>query len=53
LRKAQWPEIDFDKAEWRVPAERMKMGEQHIVPVIYWILKMSDNLLLGRIAHSG
>ena len=33
LRKAQWPEIDFDKAEWRVPAERMKMREQHIVPL--------------------
>ncbi len=25
LRKAQWPEIDLDKAEWRIPAERMKM----------------------------
>lgn len=33
LRKAQWPEIDFDKAEWRIPAERMKMREQHIVPL--------------------
>ena len=31
LRKAQWPEIDFDKAEWRIPAERMKMRDQHIV----------------------
>ncbi len=33
LRKAQWPEIDFGKAEWRIPAERMKMREQHIVPL--------------------
>ncbi|MBI2988743.1 MAG: tyrosine-type recombinase/integrase [Deltaproteobacteria bacterium] len=33
LRQAQWPEIDFDKAEWRIPAERMKMREQHIVPL--------------------
>lgn len=33
LHKAQWPEIDFDKAEWRIPAERMKMREQHIVPL--------------------
>ena len=33
LRKAQWPEIDFEKAEWRIPAERMKMREQHIVPL--------------------
>lgn len=33
LRKAAWPEFDFDKAEWRIPAERMKMGEMHIVPL--------------------
>ena len=33
LRQAQWPEIDFDKAEWRIPAHRMKMREQHIVPL--------------------
>ncbi len=33
LRKAQWREIDLDKAEWRIPAERMKMREQHIVPL--------------------
>jgi integrase len=33
LRKAQWPEIDLDKGEWRIPAERMKMREQHIVPL--------------------
>jgi integrase len=33
LRGAQWPEIDWDKAEWRIPAERMKMRELHIVPL--------------------
>ncbi len=33
LRGAEWKEIDMDKAEWRIPAERMKMGEQHIVPL--------------------
>ena len=33
LRRAQWPEINLDKAEWRIPAERMKMREQHIVPL--------------------
>ena len=29
----QWSEIDLEKAEWRIPAERMKMREQHIVPL--------------------
>ena len=33
LRAAEWSEIDFDKAEWRIPAERMKMREGHIVPL--------------------
>jgi integrase len=33
LRKAEWSEIDFDKAEWLIPAERMKMKQPHIVPL--------------------
>jgi integrase len=33
LRGAQWNEIDWDKAEWHIPAERMKMKELHIVPL--------------------
>lgn len=33
LRKAEWVEFDLDRAEWRIPAERMKMRELHIVPL--------------------
>ena len=33
LRKAVWDEFNLDAAEWRIPAERMKMREQHIVPL--------------------
>lgn len=33
LRQAEWLEFDLDHAEWRVPAERMKMREIHIVPL--------------------
>ena len=35
LRHAEWPEFDLDSAEplWRIPAEKMKMREQHIVPL--------------------
>lgn len=33
LRGAEWSEIDLDGAQWRIPAERMKMGEPHIVPL--------------------
>lgn len=33
LRGAARTEIDFDKAEWRIPPERMKMKEEHLVPL--------------------
>lgn len=33
LRGARWEEIELDKAEWRIPAERMKMKSPHIVPL--------------------
>jgi len=33
LRGALWSEINWDKAEWRIPGERMKMKTPHIVPL--------------------
>lgn len=33
LRHAEWAEIDLDKAEWNIPAEKMKMREPHLVPL--------------------
>ncbi|ARS70107.1 tyrosine-type recombinase/integrase [Sinorhizobium meliloti] len=33
IRGATWDEIDLDKALWIVPAERMKMGREHRVPL--------------------
>lgn len=33
LRHAEWAEIDFDAAEWRIPRRKMKMGIDHIVPL--------------------
>jgi integrase len=33
LRKAEWSEINWDKAEWTIPAQKMKMREKHIVPL--------------------
>jgi len=33
LRHAEWEEINFDNAEWRIPAEKMKMKDPHIVPL--------------------
>lgn len=33
LRGALWQEINLEKAEWRVPASRMKMKREHLVPL--------------------
>ena len=33
LRAAEWTEIDFATATWRIPAEKMKMREEHVVPL--------------------
>lgn len=30
---AKWEEIDWQKEEWHIPAERMKMKRPHIVPL--------------------
>jgi len=49
LRAAHWTEIDWDKAEWRIPAERMKMKELHIVP----LSKQAIALLRELQKHSG
>ena len=33
LIEARWSEFDTDVAEWRIPAERMKMDTPHIIPL--------------------
>lgn len=30
---AQWPEFDFEGAMWTIPASRMKMKQEHLVPL--------------------
>jgi integrase len=33
LRQAEWSEIDLEKAEWNIPAEKMKMNHAHLIPL--------------------
>lgn len=33
LRQAEWKDIDLENAEWKIPAEKMKMNKVHIVPL--------------------
>lgn len=42
LRGARWAEIDTDAAQWRVPAERMKMKIEHLVPLSRQALELIE-----------
>ncbi len=33
IRNAEWKEFDFEDKLWRIPAERMKMKRDHLVPL--------------------
>lgn len=44
LRAARWSEFDLEAAEWRIPAERMKMKQRHIVPLSAQAIDILNNL---------
>lgn len=44
LRAARWDEILWEKSEWRIPAERMKMREEHIVPLSRQVVRLLREL---------
>jgi integrase len=44
LIKAKWSEFDVETARWDIPAERMKMRTQHIVPLALQSLEVLDQL---------
>lgn len=55
---AKWDEFDWDRAEWRVPAERMKMKRPHSVPLARQALALLEEIkaITGRrvyVFHSG
>ncbi len=44
LRHAEWQEIDFDAKEWRIPAEKMKIRQPHIVPLARQVFEILEEL---------
>ena len=42
LRAAKWDEIDFGKQVWKIPAERMKMKTEHVVPLSKQVIKLFE-----------
>lgn len=43
-RGATWEEIDLKNKVWIIPAERMKMGQEHRVPLCDDAIKLLENL---------
>lgn len=44
LIEARWEEIDFDRAEWSIPGERMKKDKPHLVSLSQQSLAMFEEL---------
>ena len=44
VRFARWDEFDIERAEWRIPAERMKMRAPHLVPLSRQALVVLEEL---------
>jgi integrase len=51
VRGARWAELDLEAAQWRIPAERMKMRSEHLVPLSLQaveVLRTMETLSGGR-----
>jgi len=44
VRGARWDEFDFHERLWRIPAERMKMKRDHLVPLSKQVLAILDEM---------
>ncbi len=52
----RWSEIDLDKKIWTVPADRVKVGREHRVPLsarAVAILRQLENLRTGDFVFAG
>jgi integrase len=44
LRAAPWKEIDLERAEWRIPKERMKSDRMHVIPLARQVIVLLREL---------
>lgn len=51
LRNAEWNEFDLEKAEWQLPAQKMKMRRPHKVPLARQAIEIIERL--RKITGSG
>lgn len=52
LRGARWEEFDFERKFWLIPAQRMKMRAQHVVPLSSQALAVLDELKSISSSHA-
>tara|TARA_R110002072_G_scaffold211501_1_gene369071 strand:+ start:238 stop:1476 length:1239 start_codon:yes stop_codon:yes gene_type:complete len=50
LRHMEWAEINWEEKRWELPAEKMKMKQQHVVPLCMQALELLQEIqkLTGR-----
>lgn len=44
IRRMEWLELDFEKRVWSLPAEKMKMGEAHLVPLPEQVVQLLQEI---------
>ncbi len=44
IRNAEWAEIDLNDKLWRIPPEKMKMGQAHLVPLASQTIGLLERL---------
>ncbi len=44
LRHMEWTELDFENAQWNIPAGKMKMKEPHLVPLSKQAIEVLEDL---------
>ncbi len=49
LRHMEWPEVDLDAGIWTIPAEKMKIRQDHIVP----LSRQAKEILEGMVPVTG
>lgn len=50
LRGAKWSEFDFKAKLWKIPAERMKMRQQHVVPLTRQAINILQELQVDNLS---
>lgn len=44
IRHMEWQEVDFDSGVWKIPAEKMKMRNDHYVPLPRQVVSLLERL---------